>query len=63
MAQVQPDATGRQKTVIAQLCMALKVQEHLEEKPMSKGEAGRLIRKLSENIKAKNSRRHTKKPN
>lgn len=41
-----PDATARQKIKIAQLCMALKIREPIEEKPMSKGEAGLMIRKL-----------------
>ena len=41
-----PDATARQKIKIAQLCMALKIREPIEERPMSKGQAGLMIRKL-----------------
>jgi len=47
------DATMRQKTKIAQLCMALGIREPLEEKPMTLGEAGRLIRELQADLKGK----------
>lgn len=40
------NATGRSKTLIAQLCMALKIREPLEERPMTQGEAGKIIRQL-----------------
>jgi len=41
------DATPRQKVVLARLCLKLGIKELLEERLMSKGEAGRLIRELS----------------
>lgn len=44
------DATPRQKIKIAQLCVALKIREPIEEKPMSKGQAGLMIRKLLEEV-------------
>lgn len=47
----EKDATGRQKIVIMRLCMAQHVEEHLEDRPMSKGEAGKLIREMSRAIK------------
>lgn len=40
------DATPGQKILIARLCMALKINEPLEERMMSKGDAGILIRRL-----------------
>lgn len=39
-------ATARQKLIITRLCMALGIREPLEEKSMTIGEAGRLIRVL-----------------
>lgn len=45
------DATGRQKILIAQLCMALKIREPIEERPMSYGVAGELIRNMCYHIK------------
>jgi hypothetical protein len=47
------DATVRQKVVIARLCMALKIVEPVEEKAMSRGEAGRLIRLMVQEVKAR----------
>jgi hypothetical protein len=47
------DATGRQKVVIARLCMALRIREPIEEKRMSREEAGRLIRLMIAEVKAK----------
>jgi len=40
-------ATGRQLHTIALLCMACGVHAPLEEQPMTMGEAGILIRRLS----------------
>ena len=40
-------ATGRQKCILTRLCMARGIKDPLEEQPMSIGEAGMLIRKLS----------------
>jgi hypothetical protein len=39
-------ATGAQLLLIARLCMALRIRELMEERVMSRGEAGRLIRQL-----------------
>jgi len=47
------NATGRQKTVIAQLCMALKIRDPLEERQMTQEEAGRLIRELTNKLRVK----------
>ena len=47
------DATGRQKTVIARLCMALKIKDPLEERGMTQAEAGRLIRELTDRVRIK----------
>jgi len=44
--QYEP-ATSRQRLTITRLCMKLKIQTPLEDKPMSQAEAGRLIRELS----------------
>jgi len=40
-------ATGRQLRLIAVLCMKHGISEPVEEKPLTKGEAGRLIRRLT----------------
>ena len=40
------DATPKQKVLITRLCMRLKIVDPLEERPMSKGEAGVQIRIL-----------------
>ena len=40
------DATPKQKITITRLCMALKISDPVEQKPMSKGVAGQLIRRL-----------------
>jgi hypothetical protein len=45
--------TARQKVVIARLCMALKITEPVEEKAMSRGEAGRHIRFMAREVKAR----------
>lgn len=47
------DATARQKIVIARLCMALRITDPVEERPMSKGEAGLLIRGMLTEVKAR----------
>lgn len=39
-------ATARQLLLITRLCMALHITEPVEERVMSMGEAGRLIRQL-----------------
>jgi len=39
-------ATARQLLLITRLCMALRINELVEERVMSRGEAGRLIRQL-----------------
>ena len=44
-------ATAQQKRKIAQLCQALHIKEALEERPMTLGEAGILIRELSARVK------------
>jgi len=46
-------ASPEQKKKIAQLCMALKIREPMEENKMTSGEAGRLIRKMLEELKAR----------
>ena len=43
---VDYNATGRQKRAITKFCIALGIREPVEEKPMTSGEAGRLIREL-----------------
>ena len=45
-------ATGRQLSAIARLCTYLKIQEPLEEKPMNRWEARRLMHDLNEKRKA-----------
>jgi hypothetical protein len=40
-------ATGRQLHTITLLCMKLRIRELLEEKQMTKGQAGKLVRKLA----------------
>lgn len=54
MYEPPSDATPKQKMVIARLLMALHNHSHLEQQPMTKGEAGRLIRELSSQIKYQN---------
>ena len=56
--QLRP-ATARQTRKIAQLCMALGIKEYVEERPMSLGAAGELVRKLSAEVKR---RRKSRKP-
>ena len=46
MSKMNEPATGHQLHTITLLCMANKIKEPLEEKPMTKGEAGILIRRL-----------------
>lgn len=48
----QEDYTAAQGIAITKLCMALGIKEPLEEKPMTKGEAGRLIRELAAQCRA-----------
>ena len=43
-------ATARQKVAITRLCVALGVKEPIEELPLSKGEAGRIIRQMSKEV-------------
>lgn len=50
---VEMDATGVQKVRITQLCMALHIKDALEEIPMTKGEAGRLVRELATQLAAR----------
>jgi hypothetical protein len=40
-------ATGRQLHTITLLCMRLRIKEPLEERAMTKGQAGKLIRRLA----------------
>ena len=51
---VEFDATGPQKNKITTLSMALGLKETTEEKPMTSGEAGRLIRDLYSRLQAQN---------
>ena len=44
-------ASAKQKILITRLCMKLKIREPVEERPMSVGEAGVLIRELLAKIK------------
>jgi len=54
-------ATGRQLHTIAILCMAHGIPEPLEEHPMTIGEAGKLIRRLtSEKAKVRKNSNSTK---
>jgi len=46
------DATPKQKLLISRLCKKLKIKTPIEESLMSKGEAGRMIRQLSMQVKA-----------
>ena len=43
-------ATARQKVAITRLCVALGVREPIEELPLSKGEAGRIIRQMGKEV-------------
>ena len=43
-------ATARQKVAITRLCIALGVKEPIEELPLSKGEAGRIIRQIRKEV-------------
>ena len=45
-------ASARQRLLIARLCMKLKIREPVEERPMSVGEAGVLIRELLGRIRS-----------
>lgn len=40
-------ATGKQLRAVALLCLKHNIKEYLEDRPMTKGEAGRLIRHLT----------------
>lgn len=51
---VESDATGPQKHKITTLSMALGLKEPTEEKPMTSGEAGRLIRDLYNRLRYQN---------
>lgn len=48
----QNDYTAAQAVAIVKLCLALGIKEPLEERPMTKGEAGRLIRELAGRLRA-----------
>ena len=50
------DKTAAQCVAICRLCMALDIRELLESRPMSKGEAGRLIREMASQARAKRMR-------
>ncbi len=54
-------ATPQQRRKITQLNMALKNREHTEEYPMTKGEAGTLIRQMIEQLRAKERERLLKR--
>lgn len=43
--------------MISRLCMALKIRQPLEDVPMSSGEAGRIIREMSKEVKLKRKKR------
>lgn len=47
------DATARQCIAIARLCIALNIKEPLEQRPMTKGYAGRLIRELYTELRSR----------
>jgi len=49
-------ATGHQKRTISVLCMKLGIDTHLEEEPMTEGEAGRLIRRLERRLENKSGK-------
>ena len=55
---VEFDATGPQKREITRLNVYLGIREPIEEKPMTSGEAGRMIRDLYSRLKL---RRRSKK--
>ena len=46
-------ATGRQLHAIALLCMKHRIQELLEERKMTKGQAGKLIREFDQRKEVK----------
>lgn len=54
------DATGRQKRAITKLCMAQGIREPIEEKLMTLGVAGRLIRELYAKLRVKEKMRMVK---
>ena len=58
---VEFDATGPQKHKITTLSMALGLKEPTEEKPMTFGEAGRLIRDLYARLQSQNRLRSLKR--
>jgi len=55
------DATATQRILIARLCIALEQKEPIEDYPMSRGEAGVLIRGMIEEVKAKRRLRKSAK--
>lgn len=57
---VDYDATGVQKAKITKLSIALGIREHIEEKSMTSGEAGRLVRELYARLKARGKARRVK---
>lgn len=48
----QADATPRQKQAIASLCRALGIKDEVEQRPMTSGAAGKLVRELTNQMKA-----------
>ena len=58
---VEDDATGPQKNKITTLSMALGIKETTEEKSMTSGEAGKLIRELYNKLQAQNRLRSLRK--
>ena len=58
---VEFDATGPQKHKITTLSMALGLKEPTEEKPMTFGEAGKLIRELYGKLQSQNRLRTLRK--
>jgi len=46
-SRLDEPATGRQLHIVALLCIKHRIREPIEERPMTKGEAGKLIRRLA----------------
>lgn len=61
MGVYEYDATVGQKRKITQLCMALGISEPTEEKPMSFGVAGHLIRMMLMELRGKEKQCQEKK--
>jgi len=54
---VEYDATAAQKIKIGKLSRLLGIKDYIEEAQMTKGEAGRLVRQLYSQLRAKNRMR------